>query len=362
MKIWIDIGHPAHVHYFRNFIKIMEAKGHEFFISARDRYPVKELLEHYDIEFYNRGKGKDSVLGKLYYLLVTDIKFLIKALKFKPSILISFNGPYTTHVGKVLNKPSIVIDDTDSASLSRKFYKPFASHILNPDVFKHDLGKKQIKFKGYMELSYLHPKYFKPDVSGNEILGLKEGEDYVIIRFVNWNAHHDYGLNGISKELKHKAVLEFSKYAKVFITSEDKLPDELEKYRIKINPVDMHKVLKSAKLLFGESATMASECAVLGVPAIFIDKHGRSYTDEEESRYKIVFNFNENKDNVKKAIDKGVEILKRNESFEHIKKEILSEKISFTDFLVWFVKDYPNSAHTLKNDLNYQDRFIISKL
>ena len=30
MKILIDMNHPAHVHYFRNFIKLMEAKGHEF--------------------------------------------------------------------------------------------------------------------------------------------------------------------------------------------------------------------------------------------------------------------------------------------------------------------------------------------
>lgn len=361
MKIFIDIGHPAHVHYFRNFIKIMEAKGHEFFISARDRYPVKELLEHYKIDFYNRGKGKNSVLGKLYYLVLTDIKLLIKALKFKPSMLISFNGPYTTHVGKLLNKPSIVFDDTDSASLSRKFYKPFASHILNPDVFKHDLGEKQIKFKGYMELSYLHPKYFKPDISGNEILGIKEGEDYVIIRFVNWNAHHDYGHNGISEELKYKAVKEFSKYAKVFITSENILPDELEKYRINIDPVDMHKVLRSAMLLFGESATMASECAVLGVPAIFIDNDGRSYTDEEESRYNIVFNFNESDNDVIKAIDKGVEVLKEKRSYDHVKSEILSEKISLTDYLVWFAEEYPNSAHILKNDANYQNKFIINK-
>jgi len=27
MKILIDIGHPAHVHYFRNFIKMMESNG-----------------------------------------------------------------------------------------------------------------------------------------------------------------------------------------------------------------------------------------------------------------------------------------------------------------------------------------------
>ena len=37
MRIFIDIGHPAHVHYFKNFIWKMEEKGHTIFISARDK-------------------------------------------------------------------------------------------------------------------------------------------------------------------------------------------------------------------------------------------------------------------------------------------------------------------------------------
>ena len=37
MKILIDINHPAHVHYFKNFIKIMEKKGHEFLIISRNK-------------------------------------------------------------------------------------------------------------------------------------------------------------------------------------------------------------------------------------------------------------------------------------------------------------------------------------
>jgi predicted glycosyltransferase len=36
---------------------------------------------------------------------------------------------------------------------------------------------------------------------------------------------------------------------------------------------------------------MASEAAVLGVPAIYISPLGRGYTDEEEERYQLVRNF-----------------------------------------------------------------------
>ena len=57
MKIFIDIGHPAHVHYFRNFIKIMEKNGHHFLILARDKEITQELLNHYKIPYVSRGKG-----------------------------------------------------------------------------------------------------------------------------------------------------------------------------------------------------------------------------------------------------------------------------------------------------------------
>ena len=98
MKILIDIGHPAHVHYFRNLIKIMEAKGHTFFVSARNRSIVHYLLKKYNIPFWDRGKGRNNILGKLLYMFEADIKLFQKSLQFKPDIFISFASPYAAQV------------------------------------------------------------------------------------------------------------------------------------------------------------------------------------------------------------------------------------------------------------------------
>jgi len=54
MKILIDIGHPAHIHYFRNFIKIMEQKEHSFLIIAKNLNISYKLLRHYNIPFINK--------------------------------------------------------------------------------------------------------------------------------------------------------------------------------------------------------------------------------------------------------------------------------------------------------------------
>ncbi len=126
-----------------------------------------------------------------------------------------------------------------------------------------------------LELAYLHPNYFSPDLSVLELLGVKKGEKYAILRFVKWNANHDLGHTGITPENKIKAVQEFAKHARVFISSESELPEELESFKRKIPPEKMYDALAFSALLYGESATMASECAVLGTPAIYLDDFGQ---------------------------------------------------------------------------------------
>ena len=49
MRIFIDIGHPAHVHYFKNFIQIMNKNNHKILIVARNKEITHELLNFYEI-------------------------------------------------------------------------------------------------------------------------------------------------------------------------------------------------------------------------------------------------------------------------------------------------------------------------
>ena len=51
MNICIGIWHPAHVHFFRNIIKILTKKGHEAVVMARDKDSTYDLLNLYGIDF-----------------------------------------------------------------------------------------------------------------------------------------------------------------------------------------------------------------------------------------------------------------------------------------------------------------------
>ena len=337
MHIFIDIGHPAHVHYFKNLIRIMKDKhGASFTITSRDKEMAHYLLKKNNIPFINRGKGKDSIIGKLLYLVKADLQILRLALKNKPTLFVSFGAPYVSQISSLLNVPSITIDDTENAKLGQMFYRPFSNLILSPTTFYKDFGKKHLKFNGYIELSYLHPNYFKPDSGVFYDLGLKKSQPYSFIRFVKWKAHHDMGHKGISNENKILVVKELLKYGNVYISSEGKLPKEIEKYRIKIAPEKIHSVLYYAKLFYGESATMASESAVLGTPAIYIDNDGRGYTDEQEKEYGLVFNYNESIEDQNKSIKKASQLLNsyNQTMWDEKRHALLKDKIDVTKYLI----------------------------
>ena len=356
MKIFIDINHPSDVHLFRNFINIMKNRDHSFFITARDKDVAQQLLTNYKIDFVSRGKGGKGILGKIIYMLKADLTIWRYSRKFKPDLFISFGELYLAHVSKLVKKPYIAFDDTEHNKYEHFLYIPFADTILTPSCFTKHFNNKQIYINGYKELCYLNNNYFKNDDSIWEYLKLKKNDKYVILRFVAWEAGHDRGQSGLSLDLKNKIVKELSKYLKIFISSEGELPPELQQYNIDIPPEKMHDVLAHAFLFIGEGATMASECACLGTPAIYVNSLQVGYCTEQEKKYNLIYGFR----NSAGVMEKTMELLKTpslKEEFHKRQQKMLSDKIDVTAYMVWFVENYPKSFKIMKNNPDYQYNF-----
>lgn len=352
MRIFIDIGHPAHVHYFRNFIKIMKDKGHCFFVCARDKDVTHSLLNHYQIEYTSRGKGKNSLVGKIVYIIQADRIIFKLAKKFKPDLFLSFGSAYVAHVSKLLRKPHIAFDDTEHAKFEHLMYIPFTDVILTPECFNKSLGPKQLRFDGYMELCYLHPNYFTPDSSIINLLGMDKDERYIIMRFVSWKASHDIGHSGLSIDMKIKAVTELSKFAKVFISSEEELPKDLKEYQIKIPPERIHDILYHASIYFGDGGTMASESAVLGTPAVLISSTTTGYLTEEEEKYDLIYRFDAKPDSQQKALKKTLSLIKNDDLrkiWDKKREKLLQDKIDVTTYMVNFIEDFSKRYGLKKN-------------
>lgn len=346
MKVLLDIGHPAHVHLFRNSRRILMERGHDVFAIARDKEIVHYLLKAYRIEFY---KGSIQKTGYRAPLELIEWFWKVYRLieKLHIDLVASIGSPGGAWAARLRGIPHLAFNDTENATKQRAIYKPAVTEIFTPNCFNVELGAKQVRYKGYHELAYLHPRYFTPDQSILEMLGVKKNEKFVIIRFVGWEASHDVKHSGLSLQIKRKAVQEFSKYAKVFITSEKKMPEDLEKYRITIPPERIHDAQYYAALLYGESATMASECAVLGTPAIYLDNDGRGYTDEQEEKFGAVFNFTESPEDQERSIEKGIALLQMdniNEIWGEKRKKLLEDTIDVTAFIVSEIEKYSKSV------------------
>ena len=336
----------------------MEDKGHTIFVSARERSIIFDLLRKYKISFFNRGKGRDDIIGKIFYMFATDLKLLFKALKFKPDIFISFASPYAAQTAWLLRTPHIVLDDTEHARFGHFFYKPFSEVFLNPSCFQKDFGRRQIRFKSYSELFYLHPDHFKANSDIFESLGLAENEKYALLRFVSWKANHDIGHSGLDLLTKRKLFnLLFENGYKVFISTEEANSDPFfEDYIIKISPDLIHQLMAHADLLVTEGATMASECAMLGTPAIYVNSLDAGTLREQEDRYQLIHGFR----TPEGVIEKVTEIINTTdikEIYQTRRGKMLSEKNDPTAFLVWFIEKYPDSVKIMKENPEYQERF-----
>jgi uncharacterized protein len=350
MKILIDIGHPGHVHLFKHFAHAMIARGHQVHFTVRDKEFEMELLSHEGFSFTNFGKHYHSKSGKIWGLIKFTWLVIKTALRFKPDILLSHGSLYTAFASFFIGKPNIAMEDTGNSE-QVNLYKPFTKAILTSTSFLKNYGKKQIFYKGYHELAYLHPELFTPDSSVLHDLGIGEGEKYCILRFVSWNATHDVGLHGLTLENKLRIVKEFSQYARVFISSEKLLPAELRKYKLPTSPEKIHHVMAFSTIFFGESATMAAEAAMLGVPAFFLDNTGRFYTRELGEKYGMVYNYSESEADQAEAIRKALELLSGpdfKEEYQKRRHKMLSEKINTTEFLIWFIENYPESFSIMK--------------
>jgi uncharacterized protein len=276
MRILIDFSHPVHVHMFKNFIWEMEKKGHKFLLIGRDKDVTQQLLDAYKFKYVKR-RGYKGIM-KFFGMFAIDWKIYWLARKFKPDLLIGEGNPYIAQVGWLLGKPSYVFDDTEHAWINMAMLKPFATKIFTPQCYTKDLGKKQVRYNGYKELMYLHPKWFKPDPGVLKEQGIKNGEKFFFVRFVDWQASHDLGKQGIRDKAAVVELLE--QYGRVIVNSEKELPVQLKKYSSTLPANRIHDLMSFAQIYIGEGSTMAAESAMLGVPAIYINELPLSYIND----------------------------------------------------------------------------------
>lgn len=340
MKFLLDICHPAHAHFFQHPIRLLRENGHTVLVTSRSKEIATELLDRMGIEhriLSSEGEGGVLALGKE---LFTRNRALLRVVReFRPDAMAAIGGIFIAQVGWLSKTPSVVFYDTENAKLQNLLTYPFASVVVAPHAYQAWLPSNHIRYSGYHELSYLHPDNFQPDHEIAVRNGLAEKGSTFFLRLVAWRANHDIGEKGWSTELLRKLVSKLNPHGHILISSEAPLPDDLKPMMYKGNPNHVHHVLAFSRLFVGESATMASECAVLGIPAIYAAHTGRGYTDEQESRFGLVRNLPDFRwEKLEAAID-GM-LHRSQEEYSERRKHLLKETIPVAPFVADCIQDW----------------------
>jgi len=290
MRVLIDIGHPAHVHFFRRPIEQLRENGHGILITSRRKEIATDLLDAYGIEHHTLS-GEASRGGMLGELVVRDYRLSGVVRKWRPDVMAAIGGIFIAHAGTIARVPSLVFYDTENAKLQNLLTYPLATRVIVPRCYTAWTPKgRTLRYPGYHELSYLRPPHFSARREVALANGVAPNRPTYLVRLVAWKANHDIGERGLSHEAVRGIVQRLGSHGEVLISAESALPDDLESFRYKSDPAMIHHVMAYCAGFFGESATMASECAVLGVPAVYAANTGRGYTDEQDARYGLVHN------------------------------------------------------------------------
>jgi len=385
MNVLIQLSHPAHFHLYKLVAKNLMEDGNKVLFVIKSKDILETLLQNAGLPYVNINQHahRGSKLGILWDMFVREWRIIKLCRKHKID-LITGSTPETAHVSWLLRIHGVNTGEDDAAVISMfiKIAKPFIDGYVAPDPCEMGpVEKRTSHYPGYHELAYLHPNHFTPDPKIVEAYGIDTSKPYFVMRFASLNAHHDSGIKGINTEIAERLVKILEPHGTIYITSERLLEPQFEKYRIKINPLDMHHVMAFASLYIGDSQTMAAEAGVLGVPFVrFNDFVGRiGYLRELEDTYELGYGIHATPLAANSSIRRndgspqpsGVEELykrveelvampsdQRRKLWSERRTQMLSDKIDCAKFLTWFIENYPQSVDSVRTaDMSFWEKF-----
>jgi hypothetical protein len=306
--------------------------GHDVKIAAIKKDVTYELLNAYNFQYERLGENKPGgILKKIPLIIESDIRLSEIASRFKPDVFVSSYSPISALISRLHGKKHLAFHDTENTSLTDFMTAPFTDVICTPKCFLKDYGEKQVRYNGYKELCYLHPRYFQPDDKVLDRIGARADEPLIFLRLASFSAHHDLNQKGITNPLD--LIRRLEKHGRVILSSEINNPD-LEKYVVRFKPEDAHSLLFYSRIFVGDSATMATEAGILGTPSLYVSTFKGTLGNfiELEEKYRLVYSFK----NIEEARGKIDEILSDTDSkkvWDERRTSMLNDKIDVNEFL-----------------------------
>ncbi len=269
MNILFDINHPVDVNFFKNSMDILHQNGHSIHIIFRGRGKLEKILRYELSQFSITmiGTHKKGFINKVTSQLQRDYKIIPFIKKNKIDLVVCFGATAAISTW-YCRKPYLAFDDDFEYKIPFYHANWFSTKHIYPDTITF-FNSKTVKYHGFKELAYLHPKYLSVSDEVLNAYSVKPNE-YIFVREIS-NVSLNYKenntiLNQLIEVVQKKGLT-------LLISLENK--DLHEFYtskgcKVLEEPVeDIYSLMYFALYAISSGDTVARETALLGIPTIY---------------------------------------------------------------------------------------------
>jgi predicted glycosyltransferase len=291
LKVWIDMTASAHVLVFRPLIKIMEERGDEVQVTARDYAQTLQLLELHGLsaEVIGRhgGRSRFQKARQMTHRLGALRQFA-KGRNF--DIALAHGSHELTLTARRLGIPSSTTFDYEFATLQHQLGCRAATKVVVPEAIPPERLRpygvrppKLVQYPGLKEEYYLSD--FEPDPALLERFGVDPARVLVVLRPPpDVSLYHRHSNPLFPMTIDHLGRLE-NVHAFVLPRTEEQREYvrglELPSVILPETAVDAQSLIALADLVVSAGGTMNREAAALGVP-VYTTYGGRLGGVDEE--------------------------------------------------------------------------------
>ena len=276
--IWVDLDNSPHVPFFIPIIKELGRRGYTLYLTGRDCFQVRELIELSGLQCKMVGRHWGG--NRLLKVLGTCARALQLASCVrvnKLDLALSHGSRAQVLACTLLGIPSLMIDDYE---FSKRGINP--DWVMVPDVIPESTLKinkdRILRYPGIKEDAYV-PR-FQPDLRVRDVLGLARDEIVVTVRPPASEAHY----HSPQSDVLYQAVIKFlmarpdvkvvlvPRSAKQGLCARRQWKSECEagKLIIPSRAVDGLSLIWFSDLVISGGGTMNREAAAMGVPVYSI--------------------------------------------------------------------------------------------
>jgi len=270
MEILFDINHPVDINFFKNSMLTLKAEGHNINIIYRDRGKLEKILR-YELDMFpiqEIGKHeKGGFFRKIVAQLKRDRRIISFIKKNKIDLVVCF-GATSAISSWFCRKPYLAFDDDFEYKIPFYHANWFSTKHIYPDMIDYS-NSKTVKYHGFKELAYLHPKYL--NVS-NEILNSYsvKPNNYVFSREIS-NVSLNYKNSNIILDQLIEIIQKKGLTLLISLENKEMHQFYLDKGCVVLEePVaDIYSLMYYSLFAISSGDTVARETALLGIPTIY---------------------------------------------------------------------------------------------